>query len=147
MNVTQETDLAVKAVKKQFMAYRNGVTADVLRKAGAPYSIIFGLQIPQLGEIAHTLQPSAALARALWADSGVRESRLLAAWLFPAEELTEEEALKWGSQVLTREEADILCFRLLRRTPFASRLAQRLEESEDTLARYCGEALKRNLAC
>ena len=31
---------------------RNGIVADTLRKAGSPYRIIFGLNLPQISEIA-----------------------------------------------------------------------------------------------
>lgn len=135
----------IKEVKHQFMTYRNGIVADALRKAGMPYNIIFGLQIPQLGAIARQCAPDHQLALQLWADKGVRESRLLAAWLFDPSLLGEDDALALATSVQTREEADILCFRLLRRLPCAPELALRLAADDNEKARYCGEALTRNL--
>ena len=38
----------LKEIKHQFMAFRNGIVADALRKAGYDYKVIFGLQLPQL---------------------------------------------------------------------------------------------------
>lgn len=137
---------AMKAIKHDFMVFRNGMTADTLRKAGMPYSIIFGLNVPQLASIARTHVPSQELARMLWEDDKVRESRLLAAYLWPAELLGEEEAWQVASSVLTREEADILAFRLLKNVPYAERLATRLSESPSPLVRYSGQALRRNLS-
>lgn len=139
------SEISLREIKHEFMAFRNGITADILRQAGMPYSIIFGLQLPQITEIARRQSPSPELAQLLWADRNVRESRLLAAYLYPSEELTEDKAFEMASEVLTREEADILSFRLLRRLPFAEKLVSRLMESEEVTVKYCGEALKRNL--
>lgn len=101
------------------MAYRNGIVADTLRSAGMNcYNVIFGLNVPQLAHIAGTLEPDKALASRLWADKGVRESRLLAAYLFPHEEISRTEAEGLIQEVQTQEEADMLVFRLLRHLPF-----------------------------
>ena len=75
---------------------RNGMLSDTSCKAGMPYAVIFGLNIPQLGEIARRAQEDTAerdaLARELWADTKVRESRLLACWLFNPQTLGTDEA-------------------------------------------------------
>ena len=42
-------------IKRRFFALRNGVIADTLRRAGSPFKIIFGLNLPQLAEIAAEL--------------------------------------------------------------------------------------------
>ena len=83
----------IKEVKKEFFAFRNGIVADALRKAGMPYKVIFGLQVPQLAQIARGLEPSMEIADKLWADKEVRESRLLAAYLFPLHQICEEKAI------------------------------------------------------
>lgn len=138
------TDL--RPIKHLFMTFRNGIVADALRKAGEPYGVIFGLQIPQLSEIARGLTPSVSLARTLWADSNVRESRLLACWLFPVEELSAPQAVELALSVITREEADLLPFRLLRRHPQAAAIAEMIEQQAATpLQHYAAEALRRNL--
>lgn len=135
----------IKKIKHQFMAYRNGIISDTLRKAGMPYNIIFGLQLPQLSAIAREIEPSMELAMELWSDKGVRESRLLACWVFPAESMSEEICIQLASSLQTKEEADILCFRLLRKLPFAETLALKLTACDSPLEIYCGEALRRNL--
>ena len=83
----------MKDIKKEFFAFRNGITADILRKAGMPYKIIFGLQVPQIAQIARGHKPDMELADRLWNDTEVRESRLLATYLFPIGEVTESKAL------------------------------------------------------
>lgn len=116
----------MKEIKHLFFTYRNGAVADTLRRYGTPHKVIFGLDVPRLAEIARGLQPSADLAEKLWNDRDVRESRLLAAYLFPVEEMTEEHALALARDVLTQEEADMLAFRLFKRLPFASGLLEKM---------------------
>lgn len=135
----------MKQIKHLFMTYRNGIVADTLRKAGHPFGVIFGLQIPQLAEIARAIPRDIVTGRRLWADRNVRESRLLACWIIPTDSISMQEAIDMASGVLTREEADIMAFRLLRYLPFAHDLASRLLDISDPLPHYTGEALLRNL--
>lgn len=135
----------IKEIKHSFMAFRNGIVSDTLRKAGMPYNIIFGLQLPQIAEIARNNDKNLELADALWQDSGVRESRLLACYLYPLAEVNEDKAYELASSVQTIEEADILSFRLLRNLEFADSLANRLSSEDSQLISYCGKALRRNL--
>ena len=136
----------IKQIKHQFMVYRNGIVADTLRDAEMPYHVIFGLQLPQLAQIARSVAPSLSLANDLWADDKVRESRLLACYLFPKESITLEQALALARSVQTVEEADIICFRLLRYLPFAEQLVAEIPVGTDNPSvKYCATALRRNL--
>lgn len=147
--LTQE---GVKKAKHLFMTYRNGVVADTLRHAGLPHAVIFGLQLPQITQIAATLASECEekdcrrnLAMTLWHDTAVRESRLLACRLYPREMLTAEDAEMMALGVLTREEADILAFSLLRYLENPQPLLDTLDGAADTMVRYTAEALRRNL--
>jgi hypothetical protein len=136
----------MQTVKRRLFAMRNGIIADTLRKGGSPFRIIFGLNLPQLVDIAADTPHSAELARQLWANTSTRESLLLAPMLFPAEEMTRREALQWMHDVTTVEVADILCHRLLRHLDFAISLAE--ECSSDSVAaitRYVGLRLIANI--
>lgn len=113
----------LKDIKQRFFALRNGILADALRKQGG-HEMVFGLQIPQIAEIARDTEPSMELADILWNDRSVRESRLLATYLFPPEEVTISKALKLAADVITVEEADMLAFRLLKRLPYAKTLLE-----------------------
>ncbi len=112
----------LQSIKKDFFVFRNGIVADTLRKAGMPHKVIFGLQIPQIAAIAKALTPSSELAEALWNDSEVRESRILATYLFPVDEMSLEKAIWLLGSVRTQEESDMLAFRLLKRLHFASEI-------------------------
>lgn len=120
----------LKSIKHQFMAFRNGIVADALRKAGDPHCVIFGLQLPQITEISRSLPHDADLGRTLWQDRNVRESRLLATRIFPADQLTVDEGYDMIRDVCTREEADILTFYLLKHTPHLPTLLNMIETPE-----------------
>ncbi len=134
----------IRQIKQQFFAFRNGILADALRKQ-TPYEIIFGLQIPQIAEISRSLTPSMELAERLWEDAKVRESRLLATYLFPIDQVNAEKALKLASEVNTVEEADMLAFRLLKRLSFASSLLEAME-SRDDISGYMKQTLRNHLS-
>lgn len=134
----------IREIKQRFFAFRNGILADALRKQ-TPYEIVFGLQVPQIAEIARSLEPSIDLAEALWKDVKVRESRLLATYLFPIPEIDKEKALKLASEVNTVEEADMLAFRLLKRLPFAIELMNAME-SRENISDYMRLTLKNHLS-
>ena len=126
----------LQVIKKQFMTYRNGVVADTLRAAGMDcYRIIFGLNLPQLSAIARELKERhkapelLEIARLLEQDKGVRESRLLAYQLYGMAQVSREEAGRLMLDVQSREEAEVLCLRVLGRHPEAPRLYEAADES------------------
>ncbi len=126
----------LKGIKKEFFAFRNGIIADTLRKAGMPYMVIFGLQIPQLSNISRSLLENitskddrALLGDELWDDADVRESRLLAAYVYDPEDTSMEKALFLASSVKTREEADILAFRIFKRLPCKYELLKEMQKN------------------
>lgn len=129
-------------MRKEFFTFRNGLLADMLRKqALLPQHVIFGLNIPQLCEIAAKAGEDKELARKLWSDTDCREARLLASMIHPAD----ADALGWLDEVLTVEEADVLCHRLLRRCPGASEKASEALTAENPLVRYAALRLIFNL--
>ncbi len=135
-------------IRKQFYALRNGLIADTLRKGGLKQKYIFGLQLPQIKEIAVRFQPeddkeAAALARDLWHDKECREARLLACHLMPPAEFSKDEAFAWAKDITTREEADILAFRLIRYLPDATEIAFALDASVSGLHKYAAIAINR----
>lgn len=127
---------SMQAVKRQFFALRNGVIADHLRRTDGGYKIVFGLNLPQLAEIAASTGYDEKLADALWDNKSTRESMMLAPMLIDPETMPREKAAAWIMQVQHREVADILCHKLLRHTPYALELAQELHESDIPLVRY-----------
>lgn len=146
-----EVESLISAIRKEFFAFRNGMIADALRKGGLDQKYIFGLQLPQIKEIAVRCkreisdEEASALAQALWNDKECREARLLACHIMPPDLMTEDKAQEWADEVATREEADILSFRLIRYLPFAYKMAERLAEAEEDLKKYTATAIQRFL--
>ncbi len=141
-------DILISQIRKEFYALRNGMIADTLRKGGLKQKYIFGLQLPQIKATAERFRPeseedAADIAKALWKDVECREARLLACHLMPPPLMTRNEAMEWAEEVTTREEADILAFRLLRRLPYVTEIAENLETSDSPLKRYMSEAIRR----
>lgn len=132
-------------VKRRFFAMRNGVIADALRSQGAPYKIIFGLNLPQIVEIARDFAGDTALADSLWANSSTRESLLMAPMVHPVGEMTRRKAMEWISTAPSAESIDVLCHRLLRRCDFAADMAAGLAGDDRDLSRYAGLRLRFNL--
>ncbi len=129
-------------VRRQFFTFRNGLLADMLRKqAQLPQKVIFGLNLPQLREIAAQCGEDEALALELWADTDCREARLLATML----RKPSAKALDWLDEVFTVEEADVVCHRLLRRCPGAANKAREGLASDNPMVRYAALRLILNL--
>ncbi len=135
----------IQQIKRRFYAMRNGVTADSLRNAGLGYRYIFGLNLPQLTEIAAETGLNESLAAELRDDTLCRESQLLAPMLYPPELLTAEAAMEWISKATSIEVIDILCHRLLRKIPAAWDVVEDAMKSPDALTRYAAARLTFNM--
>lgn len=132
----------LQAIKHRFYAMRNGIVADTLRRAGAEYRVIFGVNLPQLKEIASDIGYDVGLARELWANVSTRESVLLAPMIMPAEEFTIDEARRWVASAPSVEAVDVLCLRLLGRMPFAAQIADECLVSDSRLMQYAAMRLR-----
>ena len=148
-NPTQES---LREIRKEFFAFRNGIVADKLRKAGDPHNIIMGCLLVDIQAIAQRQrqainddQALAALAQQLWNDTSSRECRLAAPMLFPAQLMTLREAVNWCESVETIEVADNLCHKLLRHLPEADVLFRQLIAFDRPLVKYTGYRLMLNL--
>ena len=130
--------MTLQEIHQRFFGFRNGIVAKAFHDAGHHYKRVFGLQLPQLAAIAKETGYNDELARELWAEKDCREARLLACYLFDPSSLSEEDAIAMAQDIQTREEADILAWRLLRHLPYASALPSKLSS-------YIAEALLRNL--
>lgn len=133
----------MQRLKRRFFAMRNGITADALRRAGQPFRVIFGLNMPQLREIAGEFGPDEELARELWANRSTRESMLLAPMLIKPDGFS--DGLLWLSESPTPEVTDILCHSLLRHLPDAEKIACEAAASTDAMTRYGAIRLAYNL--
>lgn len=109
-----ETSEIIKEIKKDFFCFRNGAIAESLKSLYKPSKLIFGLNAPQLMELAKKYPKDIKLGMSLWEDKNCRESRLLALYIIPPPELKKETAIEMIKDIESREEADFLAFRLIR---------------------------------
>lgn len=152
---------AMQRVKRRFFAMRNGDLAQQMADmSGRRYQINFGLNLPQINEIARDFQAGGAevadlekdgfdqadFARRLRNNTSTRESMLIAPMLFPVDQLTVDEAIDWVLSVPTPEVGDILCMKLLRRHPSAIEIVKWLfDEAIEDLSIYTAIRLTLNL--
>ena len=150
MNTTIQDIL--REIRKEFFAFRNGIIADKLRKAGDPHSMIMGCLLVDVIAIAQRSREAindeenlAAIAQELWNDTNSRECRLAAPMLYPIRLMTNDMARQWCETVETVEVADNLCHKLLRQLPDAGSLFRQLIGDEHPLVKYTGYRLMLNL--
>ena len=149
---TNKMEDKVKEIRREFFAFRNGIVADKLRKAGDPHTMIMGCLLGDIMGIAQRACESIgderlmiAIADELWNDTNSRECRLAAPMLYPAAQMTVEKALQWCSSVETIEVADNLCHKLLRHIDGSDALFRQLIVDERPLVKYTGYRLLLNL--
>ena len=144
----------MQTIKRRFFAMRNGELARQMRCGGLEYRINFGLNIPQIKEIAAevlswelSVPEQASLAAELWSNSTTRESMLMAPMIFPPEVMTPQLASEWMAGASSTEVADLLCHSLLRRLPFAPEAAAEMLRNPDAtdISRYTALRLMLNL--
>lgn len=135
----------MQSVKRDMFAMRNGAVADRIRRLGNPYRIIFGLNLPQISEIAARYAGDTVLAEQLWANTSTRESMLMAPMIYPAEKMTEETAMRWIGEIPSAETADVLCLKLLKKLAFVPEIIGRLAASARDMNRYVALRLAFNL--
>ena len=81
----------------------------------------------------------------LWKEN-IRESKILATLLYPAQELTPEIMQHWADTIVYREIADMCCMKLFEKVPFALDKALKWISSDNEMLRYTGFQLITRLA-
>ncbi len=125
-----------QTVKRKFFAMRNGIIADTLRKSGSPYKIIFGLNMPQLQEIAAEFKNKEGLADRLWQNNTTRESVLLAPMIMDISELTIPRSIKLIEESPDVECLDMLIHNLFRKYNCKEKLAEIIIDNDNWKLRY-----------
>jgi 3-methyladenine DNA glycosylase AlkD len=100
----------------------NGAVSASMREKGAVYKLNFGVSLPDLKRIAANYTPNDDLAEALWQED-VREMKILAAMLQPADSFSKEEARRWASMLTQPDLIEFVSTFLFRRLPYAGELA------------------------
>ncbi|MBD5255859.1 MAG: DNA alkylation repair protein [Barnesiella sp.] len=126
----------MQLIKRRFFAMRNGVIADTLRRNGSPFKIIFGLNLPQIDDIARDLGKNHQLGETLWANSTTRESMILAPMLMDVNSLSFDDIAAMTAESPAPEITDTLVHKLLRHHPDSLNLAKHLARADKAMTRY-----------
>lgn len=124
-----------KWIRRELRSSMNGMSSAYMRNSGLSYGLNFGVALPDLRIIAGEHQKDRALAESLWKED-VRELKILATMLCPAETLSLKDALQWCAECPNQEIADYLCGELLHHHAEAMELMQRNLLSESPFGTY-----------
>jgi hypothetical protein len=115
----------------------NGVTAQSLREKGMDYHLNWGASLGHLQELAGEYGKDYDTAIELWNDD-VRESKIMATLLMPAERFPIDMAMQWIGQTKTQEIAEVAVMNLYQHLPYAKEMALRLIQNEDIMEQLHG---------
>jgi len=127
----------LKEIRTQLRLAMNGVVSTSMREKGVAYKLNFGVSIPKIKEIAKKQSKDASLAEALWTED-IREMKILATLLQPAESFTREHAERWVRMITQPEIAEQYVFNLLQELPYAGDLAAGWIQEESEFIRLSG---------
>ena len=135
--MTEETNNKLKEIKRSFRLMMNGVASQSMRQKGAEYQVNWGIGLVELRNMAAEYGKNYDLAIALWKEN-IRECKILATMIMPAEEMLTEVADIWMEQTPTQEIAEIAAFQLYQYLEDAPVLAFKWLASGKTLYEICG---------
>ena len=135
----------VKDIKQSFRLMMDGAVAQSMRDKGLNYHLNWGATIPRLQEKAEEIRLRVKgeglrvydLAIVLWKEN-VRECKILATMLMPADEILPEVVDIWQEQIPSQEIAEQLAFNLYQHLPFAAEKAYQWIASDKEYDQLCG---------
>jgi hypothetical protein len=137
----------VKEIKQSFRQMMDGAVAQSMRDKGVDYHLNWGVTLPRLREKADELKQKCNgqgssfsiydLAIALWKEN-VRECKILATMIMPADNVLPEVIDIWMEQTTTQEIAEQAAFNLYQYLPFAPEKAYTWMASDKELFQLCG---------
>ena len=127
----------VKAIKQSFRQMMDGAVAQSMREKGLDYHLNWGATLPRLRQKADELGKNYDLAIALWKEN-VRECKILATMIMPADKVLPEVIDIWMEQTLTSEIAEQAAFNLYQYLPYAPEKAYTWIASDKELYQLCG---------
>lgn len=129
--------MTVKEIKQSFRLMMDGATAQSMRDKGLDYHVNWGASLPMLKAKAKEIGKDYDLAIALWKEN-VRECKILATLVMPAEKMPSEVVDIWMEQTFSQEIAEMAAFNLYQYLPFAPAKAYQWIASDKELYQLCG---------
>ena len=156
----------LKEIKQSFRLYMNGVTAQSLRDKGVNYHLNWGVSLQHLQEMAAEIKadltdaPSGelltpplgeagrgslfTLSSLLWKEN-IRECKILATMLMPADTFPADLAMLWVEQTPTQEIAELAAMNLYQHLPYAKDMALQLIAQPYEMAQLQGYCIMARL--
>jgi 3-methyladenine DNA glycosylase AlkD len=144
-------DKQLAYIKKNIYLHKNGIISESMESKGIHYAMNYGVSIPELRIMATSLPQDALLAQRLW-DENIRETKLLATYLYPIDRLNEETASIWLKDINNIELAEQTARNLFSKSSFAASIANNWSQSTNNwqcsvglmIAAYCVVSLPSN---
>ena len=133
----QDIGQMMKEIKQSFRQIMDGAIAASMRSKGIDYKLNWGASLPRLKEKAEELGMNYELAIALWKEN-VRECKILATMIMPADEVLPDVIDIWMEQTPTQEIAEQAAFNLYQYLPYAPVKAYTWMASQNPLYQLCG---------
>ena len=137
MMSNNDLQLTVKEIKQSFRLLMNGEASRYMRENGLGYHLNWGIAFTDLKHMAEQYGKDEHLAIELWKEN-IRECKILATLIMPAEKMTPQLADLWLEQTETLEIAQMLAFNLFRHLDFIPVLAFEWMASGIALRQICG---------
>ena len=102
----------LKKIKQSFRLYMNGPVSQSMREKGLNYNVNWGVPLINLHEMAKEYGKDYELAVALFKEN-VRECKILATLIMPADRMEADLAEVWLEQTRTQEIAEMLLQRII----------------------------------
>lgn len=127
----------IKEIKQSFRLLMDGSIAQSMRNKGVDYHLNWGITSLRLREKADEIGKNYDLAIALWKEN-VRECKILATMIMPADEILPEVVDIWMEQTETIEIAEQAAMNLYQYLPYAPSKAYEWIASDRELNQLCG---------
>ena len=127
----------IKEIKQSFRQMMDGSISQSMRDKGVNYHLNWGATLPRLRVKADEIGKNYDLAIALWKEN-VRECKILATMIMPAEQILPEVVDIWMEQTDSIEIAEQAAFNLYQHLPYAAEKAYLWLASPEDLPQICG---------
>ena len=135
--MNEETHQKLMKIKRSFRLLMSGPTSQSMTHKGLGYKINWGVPFIELKKMALEYGKDYELAIELWKED-IRECKILATLIMPAEKMLPEITDIWMEQVKSQEMAEMLAFNLLQYVDYAPAIAYEWIATDKTLYEIAG---------
>lgn len=135
--MNKETHQKQMKIKRSFRLLMSGPTSQSMTQKGLGYKINWGVPFIELKKMALEYGKDYELAIELWKED-IRECKILATLIMPAEKMLPEITDIWMEQVKSQEMAEMLAFNLLQHVDYAPAIAYEWIATDKTLYEIAG---------